>query len=129
MNKKNVGLFVFLLIVVGGLYYWQQKGGQDTAIKELTATEAELNQDIADMESFAQDTSLDGLETGLSMITENGDVVSSGAVQSGSGSASLDALDTDFAASLNTLSSDITDLEGGANDTSLSGLDNGLSGI
>lgn len=123
MNKKLVGLFVFLLIVVGGAYYWQQKEGADTASQELAATEAELNQDITDMEFFVQDTSLDSLETELAMLTENG------ATPLGVESASLDAFDADFAASLDTLSSDMTDLEGTANDTSLDSLDSGLSGI
>ena|SRR3989344_1650536 len=116
MNKKFIGLFILLFILVGTIYYWKQ-GGVDKAIQYLSSTEIDLDRDIADMEVISQDTSLDGVEADLSLIGENGESVS------------LDALDADLVTSLDSLSADMADLETVAEDASLDSLDSGLSGI
>lgn len=127
MNKKLAGLFVMLLaIAFGSAYFWQQRGGQDTMTEKLATVESEFNQDVADIEYIAQDTSLDDLETELAMISEN-DI--SSPEKTTIDSASLDALDTDLSYSLDSLSGDFNDIEGVANDMSLDSLDSGLSGI
>lgn len=127
MNKKLAGLFVMLLaIVLGSVYFWQQRGGRDAMTEKLASIEAEFNQDFADIEYIAQDTSLDSLETELAMISENDIPVSE---KTATDSASIDALDADLADSLDSLSGDFNDIEGVANDMSLDSLDSGLSGI
>lgn len=132
MNKKLAGLLAVLLVVVlGSVYFWQQKSGQDAVTQKFATTDIEFgqditDQDIADIEYIAQDTSLDNLETELAMINEN-DMPSPG--KTVVDSASLDALDAELSYSLDSLSGDFNDIEGVANDMSLDSIDSGLSGI
>lgn len=132
MKKGIVGLVaVLLLVILGGAYYWQgQRGVAVTdAERQLAAEEAELDRDIADMESFNQDSFLDDLDGALAMISENdGGVVPPGDTAVGE-SISVDVLDADLASALDSFSGDMSDLEGFTDDTSLDNLDSGLSSV
>lgn len=131
MKKGIAGLVAVLLVVIlGGAYYWQ--GQRRVAItdteRQLAAAEMALEPDIADIESFNQDSSLDDLDGALAMISEN-----DGAMQPGgtimNENISVYALDADLASELDSFSGDMSDFEGFTDDASLDNLDSGLADV
>ncbi len=119
MIKKSyiaVGIIALILLVVGGGIYWQsQKKVAISPIElEVFYEDEILSQDIAELENFIQDVSLDNLDEDLANIVEEKVVVET---------ASIENLENEITLELNSLSNDLSDLEGFESDISLNDLD------
>jgi len=128
MNKKiyiGLGIFLAALLVVGGIYWQSRKAAVSPIESEVSFEEQSLEQDIADLEGFEKDQSLENLEQDLSEIAEEAVFVTPGKTID---ITSIENLESELDAELSSFSNDLSDLEGGfVNDTSLDTLDSGLS--
>lgn len=132
MNKKiyiGIGIVIVALLVVGELYLQSQRTAVSSIESETSFEEQALEQDLAELEEFEQDKSLENLEQDLSEIAEE--------TEEGTSTASkkvditgIENLENELDTELSSLSADLSDLENGfINDTSLNDLDSGLAGI
>lgn len=133
MNKKiylGFGIIGFaialILLVIGGIYWQSKKVGVLPIESEVSFEEQALEQDIASLEEFEQDKSLENLEQDLSQITEEELLTTNKKIDI----TSIENLESELNSELTSLSDDFSDLEDGfINDTSLANLDSELVGV
>lgn len=131
MEKKiyiGLAIGILVLLVAGGIYWQSQKITVSPIESEVSFEEQALEQDIAGLEEFEQDKSLENLEQDLGTITEE-EVVS---LPTGKKTdiSSIENLESELNSELASLANDLSDLESGfINDTSLDNLDSGLAGV
>ncbi len=120
----GIGVIGLVVLVAAGVYYWQsQKVTVSPIESEVSYEEEILSQDIAELEDFSQDVSLDSLDEDLADIAE--EKVVSKEIEI----ASIENLESELSLELNGLSTDLSDLEGFEGDVSLDNLDSGLSQV
>lgn len=125
-KKLYLGIsFIILILLIGGGYYWQsQKVAVLPIESEVSYEEKSLEQDMADLEKFSQDTSLDTLKEDLTEIAGK-EIVSE--VKPKIEIASIENLESELSLELSSFSTDLSALEGFESDNSLDNLESGLS--
>ena len=128
-GKNGKKLYIYIgvgvlaaILIAAGIYWYAQKEQIVPILEDLAIDNEEeaLNQDLLDLELFAGDNSLEGLDNDLTRVAGENIVVET---------ASAEKMESEFSEELSGLSSDLADLEGIGNDTSLDTLESGLSNI
>lgn len=129
MDRKlyiGLGIVIVTLLVVGVIYWQSQKVAVSPIESEISFEEQALEKDLAELEEFEKDKSLENLEEDLSEIAEEEIPVTERKIDI----TSIENLESELNAELSSLADDLSDLESNfINDTSLDDLDSGLSGI
>jgi len=142
---KKIYFFAALIVLVAaviiGLRWYWQPANNLSSDQQLAYEVDSFSQDMADLESIADDQSLNSLDGDLSFLTVNEDSqpASVNSVSSESSSAAvpapvidtqeLETLDNDLNVELDGLSGDLNDLDSFENDNSLDNLDDSLNGL
>lgn len=129
MDRKlyiGLGIVIVTLLVIGVIYWQSQKVAVSPIESEISFEEQALEKDLAELEEFEKDKSLENLEEDLSEIAEEEIPVTERKIDI----TSIENLESELNAELSSLADDLSDLESNfINDTSLDDLDSGLSGI
>lgn len=134
-NKIFTGAIAILIIAAialsGAIYLKKPQPELTTTVatdettlpveQELIDEESAINQDLADLNDASKDTSLDNLDKDLSDIA--------GVSPSGFSTALVEKLENEMLIELNSLSTDLGDMNSFVNDTSLNSLNSDLSGL
>lgn len=123
MPPKNliylcIGVLIVLLVAGLCWYFYGSEKAEPGAVSDaLENEEKSLDEDMAELESFSADKSLDTLEQDLTAAAGEQVIIET---------ASVENLEKELSDELNSLANDITSLENLNNDTSLDNLDSGL---
>lgn len=130
MQKAYLLAIVGILVVVVaglGIYIRGQRIITGTPVEEeLTLEEESFASDLADLEEFSKDTSLDDAEQYLMMLGEGETVSLEGIAPA---LVLVEDLESELSAELDSFSNDFSDLEEFNSDASLTGLESELSGL